>query len=59
MNGITIGLAGFAFMLVLMTLRVHIGIAMFIAGGVIYVVMNGGDFNALLFTLNDLAYARL
>lgn len=59
MSGITIGMAGFAFMLVLMTLRVHIGIAMFIAGAVIYVVINGGDFNSLLFTLNDLAYARL
>ncbi len=59
MSGITIGLAGFVFMLVLLTLRVHIGIAMFVAGAVIYIVINGGELNALLFTMNDLAYARL
>lgn len=59
MSGITIGMAGFAFMLVLMTLRVQIGIAMFTAGAVIYMVINGGDYNSLLFTMNDLAYARL
>lgn len=59
MSGITIGLLGFAFMLVLLALRVHIGIAMFTAGAAIYLVINGGDHNALLFTLNDLAYARL
>ena len=59
MSGITIGLAGFAFMLVMLALRVHIGIAMFTAGAAIYLVINHGDANALLFTLNDLAYARL
>lgn len=59
MSGIVVGLAGFAFMLVLMTLRVHIGIAMFTAGAVIYLVTNHGDVNTLLFTLNDIAYARL
>jgi len=59
MSGITIGLLGFAFMLMLLALRVHIGIAMFTAGAAIYMVINHGDYNALLFTLNDLAYARL
>jgi len=59
MSGITVGLSGFGFMLILLALRVHIGIAMFTAGAAIYLVINGGDFNALLFTLNDLAYARL
>jgi tripartite ATP-independent transporter DctM subunit len=59
MSGITIGLLGFAFMLVLLALRVHIGISMFTAGAAIYLVINHGDYNALLFTLNDLAYARL
>jgi tripartite ATP-independent transporter DctM subunit len=59
MSGITIGLAGFGFMLVLLAARVHIGMAMFIAGAAIYLVTNGGNYNALLFTLNDLAYARL
>ncbi|MDR3376754.1 MAG: TRAP transporter large permease [Ancalomicrobiaceae bacterium] len=59
MSGITIGIAGFGFMLVLMALRVHIGIAMFTAGSVIYLVINHGDLNSWLFTLNDLAYARL
>ncbi len=59
MSGITIGLAGFVFMLLLLTLRVHIGIAMFVAGTAIYLVINSGDMNALLFTMNDLAYARL
>jgi len=59
MSGITIGLSGFAFMLVMLALRVHIGIAMFTAGAAIYLVINHGEPNALLFTLNDLAYARL
>jgi len=59
MSGITIGLAGFGFMLVLMALRVHIGIAMFTAGAAIYLVINHGNYNTLLFTLNDIAYARL
>ncbi len=59
MSGITIGLAGFGFMLVLMALRVHIGVAMFTAGSAIYLVINHGNYSALLFTLNDIAYARL
>lgn len=59
MSGIGIGLSGFGFMLVLMALRVHIGVAMFTAGSAIYLVMNHGNYAAWLFTLNDLAYARL
>ena len=49
MSGITIGLSGFVFMLVMLALRVHIGMAMFTAGAVIYLVINHGDTNALLF----------
>lgn len=59
MSGTTIGLAGFAFMLALMTLRVHIGMAMFTAGSLVYLVINHFNVKALLFSLNDLAYARL
>lgn len=59
MSGITVGLLGFGFMLILLALRVHIGIAMFTAGAAIYLVINDGNVNALMFTLNDLAYARL
>ncbi len=59
MSGITIGLAGFGFMLVLMAFRVHIGMAMFTAGSAVYLAVNHGNVNAWLFTLNDLAYARL
>ncbi len=59
MSGIAVGLAGFGFMLVLMALRVHLGVAMFTAGSVVYLVINRGDTSSWLYTMNDLAYARL
>jgi tripartite ATP-independent transporter DctM subunit len=42
-----------------LVLRIHVGPAMFAAGAAAFLVMNGGDLNALLFTLNTLGYARL
>ncbi len=59
MNGIAIGLWAFAGLLLLLMLRMHVGVAMALAGAATYLVMNGGDPRALLFTLNNLAYARL
>ncbi len=59
MSGITIGLIGFACLLVMLSVRVHIAMAMFITGTGIYLVMNQGDSNALLYTLNNLVYARV
>ncbi|MCB6182643.1 TRAP transporter large permease [Leeia sp. TBRC 13508] len=58
MSGITVGLTAFGALLILLVLRIHIGIAMAIAGAGIYLVINQGDTSALLFTLNNLAYAR-
>lgn len=59
MSGITIGLLGFGFLLVMLALRIHIAVSMFITGSVIYLVMNAGDPSNLLFTLNNLVYARV
>lgn len=59
MSGMAIGLWIFAGLLVLLALRIHVGVGMFIGGSVAFLAMNGGDPNALLFTLNHLAYARL
>lgn len=59
MSGTAIGLAGFAGLMGMLALRVHIGVAMFIAGGAIYLTINDGQTAALLFTLNNLAFARL
>ncbi|HYH23161.1 MAG TPA: TRAP transporter large permease [Azospirillum sp.] len=58
MSGTAVGLAGFAGLLMLLALRMHIGIAMFLAGAGIYLVINGGNTLALLFTLNNLVFAR-
>ncbi|MEY4909347.1 MAG: hypothetical protein RL260_3065 [Pseudomonadota bacterium] len=59
MSGMAIGLWIFAGLLVLLALRIHVGVGMFIGGAAGFLAMNGGDPNALLFTLNHLAYARL
>ena len=59
MSGTTIGLIGFACLLLMLAVRVHITIAMFITGASIYLVMNKGEANGLLFTLNNLVYARV
>ncbi|HYD68755.1 TRAP transporter large permease [Azospirillum sp.] len=58
MSGTAVGLAGFAGLLALLALRLHIGVAMALAGAGIYLVINGGNTLALLFTLNNLVYAR-
>jgi len=59
MSGITIGLIGLGGLLALLAVRIHIAVAMFIAGTGIYVVMNHGETNTLLYTLNNLVYARV
>jgi C4-dicarboxylate transporter, DctM subunit len=59
MTGIEVGFAIFGVMLTLMVVRVPIGIAMFIVGFGGYAYLTGGNFNALLNSLKNLAYARL
>lgn len=43
----------------MLALRQHVGVAMFVAGSLSFMVMNHGDVRALLFTVNNLGYARL
>jgi len=59
MSGMTIGLLIFAGLMALLAMRIHVGVGMLIGGSAGFLVMNGGDPSALLFTLNHLAYARL
>jgi tripartite ATP-independent transporter DctM subunit len=59
MSGMAIGLSIFAGLMFLLVFRIHVGIGMFFAGSTAFLAMNQGDFSALLFTLNNLAYARL
>ena len=59
MTGIGIGLSIFAFLLVLMVLRVPIGIAMFFAGTSGYIYLLGGAVTPWLNLLKSLPYARL
>ena len=59
MSGMAIGLTIFACLMFLLVFRIHVGIGMLFAGSAAFLAMNHGDFNALLFTLNNLAYARL
>ncbi len=59
MSGTTIGLLGFGALLLMLAVRIHIGIAMFLAGVGIYLTLTHGETPALLFTLNTLAFARL
>jgi tripartite ATP-independent transporter DctM subunit len=59
MSGMAIGLSVFAGLMVVLVFRIHVGIGMFFAGSAAFLAMNQGDFSALLFTLNNLAYARL
>jgi tripartite ATP-independent transporter DctM subunit len=58
MSGMSIGLVMFAVLLVLLALRVHIGIAMFIIGSAGFLVMNDYQSLPLLATLKNIAYAR-
>jgi tripartite ATP-independent transporter DctM subunit len=59
MSGTTIGLIGFGALLAMLAVRVHIAIAMFITGAGIYLVINQGETASLLYTLNNLVYARV
>lgn len=59
MSGISIGLLGFACLLAMLALRIHVGVAMFATAAGVYLSANGGELSGLLFTLNNLAYARL
>jgi len=58
MSGMSIGLIMFAVLLVLLALRVHIGIAMFLVGSAGFIVMNDYQSLPLLATLKNIAYAR-
>jgi tripartite ATP-independent transporter DctM subunit len=59
MSGIAVGFVVFGVMLALMVVRVPIGIAMFAVGFGGYLYLTGGNLNALLSSLKNLAYARL
>jgi tripartite ATP-independent transporter DctM subunit len=59
MSGVAVGAWMFAIMLALMVVRVPIGIAMFAVGFGGYAYLTDGNFNALLSSLKNLAYARL
>lgn len=59
MSGMTMGLLALGVTLVLLILRVHIGLTMMVGGLLCYWVVNQGDLSGLMFTLNNLAYARL
>ncbi|MBN8487925.1 MAG: TRAP transporter large permease [Burkholderiales bacterium] len=58
MSGMAIGLSIFAGLMALLAIRVHVGVGMLIGGAAGFLAMNAGDPNALLFTMNHLAYAR-
>ena len=59
MSGLETGLLVLAVLMGLLALRVHVGIGMFLAGILCYVLVNHGNLNALLFTINNLVYARV
>ncbi len=59
MSGIATGGVIFAFLMVLLVLRVPIGIAMFTMGAAGYVYLTGSDTSLILSFLKNLAYARL
>ncbi|GBU09018.1 C4-dicarboxylate transport system large permease component [Gammaproteobacteria bacterium] len=59
MTGIQIGGLGVLFLSILLVARIPIGAAMFAAGASVYLLVNQGDTTGLLFTINNLAYARL
>ncbi|HHE3594902.1 putative TRAP transporter large permease [Pasteurella multocida] len=59
MSGLEMGIVGFFILLTLLLIRIHISIAMFLAAAGLYAYLGQGDLNALMYTLNGLAYARL
>lgn len=58
MSGMTIGMIMFGIMMLMLALRIHIGIAMFLVGAGGFVVMNDGAWLPLLNSLKNLAYGR-
>lgn len=58
MSGMSIGMIMFGALMILLVLRLHIGIAMFVIGAAGFVVMFDFSWLPLLNTLKNLAYAR-
>ncbi len=58
MSGMEIGLWVLGGVLLILALRVHVGVGMLLGGVVCYLIVNHGDTTALLFTINNLVYAR-
>ena len=58
MSGMAIGMIMFGIMMLMLVLRIHIGIAMFVIGAGGFVVMNDGAWLPLINSLKNLAYAR-
>jgi C4-dicarboxylate transporter DctM subunit len=58
MSGMTIGMIMFGALMILLVLRLHIGIAMFVIGSAGFVVMFDYSWLPLLNSLKNLAYAR-
>jgi C4-dicarboxylate transporter DctM subunit len=58
MSGMTIGMIMFGSLMILLVLRLHIGIAMFVIGAAGFVVMFDYSWLPLLNSLKNLAYAR-
>ncbi|MBS0465882.1 MAG: TRAP transporter large permease [Proteobacteria bacterium] len=59
MSGTAVGLTGFVVLLTLLAFRIHIALTMLLTGAGIYIVMNQGELSGLLYTLNNLVYARV
>ncbi|BAN47372.1 TRAP transporter large permease [Metapseudomonas resinovorans] len=59
MSGLSLGLLALAATFTLLVLRVHIGLTMMVGGALCFLAVNDGDFSALLFSLNNLAWSRL
>ncbi len=58
LSGMSIGLIMFAVLLLMLALRVHIGIGMFIVGAAGFLVMNDFVWMPVLSSLKNVAYAR-
>ena len=59
MSGLSLGLFALGATTILLVLRVHVGVTMLMGGALCYWLLNNGDLQALMFTLNNLAYSRL
>ncbi|MCM2973321.1 TRAP transporter large permease [Larsenimonas suaedae] len=57
MEGLTMGAVALGVMLLLLGCRLHVGVGMLLAGALCYLLVYG-DVHALLYTLNNLVYAR-